>query len=336
MNVQPTPAEKDALDATWRDQSKVEGSPVDFTAQAWPGSWAMREAIDSAQLAQTIKQALGWPEWVRLYAKPALAVVAASRLARQRGLPGGVMWMAPGSGAPFGTPKDEPGVAIIRADWAPQAKSMTLAQEDIRRKGMLMVLDESATGFRLAGGGARQAFDLRPDLAMYGPQMAGGLDFAALAGTGKPPSHQAQEPSAQALAAAAGIIPRAADPATQERTAALGRALVLGLSYYCARAGLTEEVRWEGPLEMPRLDGRRIWAFMELAKEEGLGLAPVVMFDPRVAPEDAGKLIWPRLARAAARLKVLPEGEKAPLGWRDAGQVTSCRQVASILESLDQ
>jgi acetylornithine/succinyldiaminopimelate/putrescine aminotransferase len=243
--------------------------------------------------------------------------------------------MAPGSGAPFGSPQGEPGVALLRADWTPHAKAMTLAQEDIRRQGLLMVLDESATGFRLEGGGARQAFGLEPDLVMYGSQLAAGLDFAILAGTGEPPSPQAKEPKSEALSMAAGIIARAARPETQERLAALGRALVIGLNYFCAKAGLGDEVRWEGPLAMPRLDGRRIWAFMELAKEEGLSLGPVVMPDPALDPEEAAGLVWPRLARAAARLKVLPEGEKAPLGWRDAAQVSSCRQVTQILESLD-
>jgi hypothetical protein len=335
MMVQPTPAEKKALDAVWQDQSKVTGPVVDFTALAWPASWAAGEPAGADQVAQALQKTLAWPDWVRLYAKPALAVVAASRLAAERGLAKGVLWMAPGCGAPFGTPADDPGVAILRADWAPHAKSMSLAQEDIRRQGMLMVLDESTTGFRLAAGGACEVFDLSPDLAMFGSQLAGGLDFAALAGKGEPPQKQTKEPGAQALAAAAGIIPKAADPANQERLAALGRALVLGLDYYCSRAGLSDEVKWEGPLEMPRLDGRRIWAFMELAKEEGMALAPVVMLDPLLAPESAAQLVWPRLARAAARLKVLPEGEKAPLGWRDAGQLSSCRQVSSILESLD-
>jgi hypothetical protein len=335
MSLQPSPAEKEILDSIWRDQSKVKGPTVDFTSQDWPRAWGRAQSMDAASVAKALQDALGWPSWVRLYAKPALAVVAASRLAGERGLASGVLWMAPGSGAPFGSPQGEPGVAMLRADWTPHAKAMTLAQEDIRRQGLLMVLDESATGFRLQGGGAKQAFDLTPDVVMYGAQLAGGLDFAALAGIGQPPASQAKEPKPAALAMAGGIIASAARPETQERLAGLGRALVIGLNYFCARAGLDDDVRWEGPLAMPRLDGRRIWAFMELAGEEGLSLAPVIMPDPLLEPDMAAELIWPRLARAAARLKVLPEGEKAPLGWRDAGQVTSCRQVASILESLD-
>lgn len=334
MTAQPSSAERETLEAIWRDQSKVTGPPVDFTAQDWPSAWGVSNNISSDQVAQALQSALTWPSWVRLYAKPALAVVAASRLAKERGLASGVLWMAPGSGAPFGSPQSEPGVAMLRADWAPQAKAMTLAQEDIRRQELLMVLDESATGFRLEGGGARQAFELEPDMVMYGAQLAGGLDFAALAGIGESPAYQAKEPKAEALSAAAGIITRAAQPATQARLAALGRALVIGLDFFCPRAGLSDEVHWEGPLAMPRLDGRRIWAFMEVAQEEGLSLGPVIMPDPMLEPEAAAELIWPRLARAAARLKVLPEGEKAPLGWRDAGQVTSCKQVTQILESI--
>jgi len=335
MKLQPTPSEKEALDLIWRDQAKVKAPEVDFASQAWPRAWGETEALPAARVARALQDALQWPDWVALYAKPAQAILAASGLARQRGLGPGALWVAPGCGAPFGTPQGEPGVAILRADWTPQAKAMTLAQEDIRRRGLVMVLDESATAFRLAPGGARQAYELDPDLAMFGPQLAGGLDFAALAGRGEPPAGRAREPQPEALAVAAGVIARAAQPEVAQRLSDLGRALILGLEYFKARAGLDEEVRWEGPLAMPRLDGRRLWAFMELAKEEGLLLAPVVMPDPRLEPEAAAQAVWPRLARAAARLKVLPEGEKAPLGWRDAAQVSSCRQVSAILESLN-
>ncbi len=334
MIVQPSATEKQALESIWRDQAKVKGPVADFTRQDWPGAWGLAGEIEPEQVAQTLQRALGWPSWVRFYAKPAHAVLAASRLAKERGLSSGVLWMAPGSGAPFSSPQSEPGVAMLRADWAPDAEAMAQAEKDIRRRGLLMVLDESASGFRLAPGGARQAFKLNPDLALFGTQLAGGMDFAALAGTGEPPASKSKAPGAQALAMAAGIIPRAAQPATQERLTALGRALAIGLNYFCSRAGLGDEFRWEGPLAMPRLDGRRVWAFMELAKEEGLNLAPLVMPDPELPPEAAAELIWPRLARAAARLKVLPEGEKAPLGWRDAAQASSCRQVTQILESL--
>jgi hypothetical protein len=335
MSLQPTPDESKALESIWSDQAKVAGEPLDFTAQDWPSAWGSNDAVEADQVARALKEALGWPDWVRLYAKPALAVVAASRLAGERGLPSGVTWMAPGSGAPFGTPHGEPGVALLRADWTPNAQAMAQAERDIRGQGLLMVLDESATGFRLENGGAKQAFDLKPDVVMYGQQLAGGLDFAALAGTGQPPAQPAKQPGSEALSMAAGIIARAAQAETQERLAALGRALLIGLHYFCPRAGLNQEVRWEGPPAMPRLDGRRIWAFMELAKEEGLGLAPVVMPDPAAQPEQVAELLWPRIARAAARLKVLPEGEKAPLGWRDAGQVIACQQVTQILQSLD-
>ncbi len=335
MRLQPSPEDRSALEAIWSDQSKVTEPAVDFAAQAWPQAWAAPEAPPAAEVAQALQDAMGWPQWVRLYAKPALAVVAASRLAQERGLSRGVKWVAPGCGAPFGSPQDEPGVAMLRADWAPHAAAMTAAEQEIRDERLLLVLDESATGFRLSPGGARQAYGLSPDVVMFGPQLAGGLEFAALAGTGQPPAAPAKEPRPEALAAAGGIIPKAADPEVATRLEALGRALVLGLDYFCPKAGLSDEVRWEGPLAMPRLGGRRLWAFIELAKEEGLGLAPVVMPDPLVEPEAAARQIWPRLARAAARLKVLPEGEKAPLGWRDAAQTTTCRQVAQILESLD-
>ncbi len=48
--------------------------------------------------------------------------------------------------------------------------------------GVLVILDEVTTGFRLAFGGAQERFDLSPDIVTYGKVMAGGLPMGAVAG----------------------------------------------------------------------------------------------------------------------------------------------------------
>ena len=48
--------------------------------------------------------------------------------------------------------------------------------------GVVLVFDEVICGFRLALGGASEAFGVTPDLAVYGKAMAGGWPVAALAG----------------------------------------------------------------------------------------------------------------------------------------------------------
>ena len=48
--------------------------------------------------------------------------------------------------------------------------------------GVLVILDEVTTGFRIAYGGGQERFNLSPDLVAYGKAMAGGLPVGALAG----------------------------------------------------------------------------------------------------------------------------------------------------------
>jgi glutamate-1-semialdehyde 2,1-aminomutase len=48
--------------------------------------------------------------------------------------------------------------------------------------GVLLILDERLTGFRLAYGGAQERFGVMPDLATYGEIVGGGLPLGAVAG----------------------------------------------------------------------------------------------------------------------------------------------------------
>ncbi len=49
--------------------------------------------------------------------------------------------------------------------------------------GIVMIMDEVKTGFRIANGGAQQLFDIKADLATYAKAMANGYPLAAIAGT---------------------------------------------------------------------------------------------------------------------------------------------------------
>lgn len=327
MELKPTEPEKKDLTAIWRDQSPAAGRGLDFTIKAWPQELADPAGSGhppaGAEVARKLKEALKWPEWVRLYGKPSLAVVALSRLARSRGLPAGVKWVAPGTGAPFDPPRGAPGVAMLRCDWAPDGDSLVEAKNEAKNQSLMLAVDESVTGFRLSGGGACQYYGLSCDVTLFGPALAAGLDFAALAGKGDPPPQPAKEPSPKALSLALGILSAVSERGFSQRMAELGRSLVLGLRHFAARAGVSDQIRYDGgPWALPRLAGPRLWAFIQLAKEEGLALAPLVILDPTVDTKDASKLIWPRLARAAARLKALPEGAKAPQGWSEAAELT--------------
>jgi glutamate-1-semialdehyde 2,1-aminomutase len=52
-----------------------------------------------------------------------------------------------------------------------------------RKHGAISVFDEVITGFRIALGGAREYFNLRPDLSVYAKAIAGGFTMAAIGGT---------------------------------------------------------------------------------------------------------------------------------------------------------
>lgn len=49
--------------------------------------------------------------------------------------------------------------------------------------GAVSILDEVITGFRLAPGGAREYYDVTPDLSVYGKALAGGFSLSAVAGS---------------------------------------------------------------------------------------------------------------------------------------------------------
>lgn len=51
-----------------------------------------------------------------------------------------------------------------------------------REHGAVSIFDEVITGFRLALGGAREYFNLRPDLSVYGKAIAGGFTLSAVGG----------------------------------------------------------------------------------------------------------------------------------------------------------
>jgi glutamate-1-semialdehyde-2,1-aminomutase len=55
-------------------------------------------------------------------------------------------------------------------------------REVCRECGVIFVMDEVITGFRLAYGGGQERFDIEPDLATYGKIIGGGLPVGAVAG----------------------------------------------------------------------------------------------------------------------------------------------------------
>ena len=110
--------------------------------------------------------------------------------------------------------------------------------------GALLIFDEVMTGFRIAWGGARERFDVVPDLTTLGKVIGGGLPVAAYGGRRElmeqiapsGPVYQAGTLSGNPLAMAAGIATlRALTPEVHDSIAACTARLVHGLRGAAAR-----------------------------------------------------------------------------------------------------
>jgi glutamate-1-semialdehyde 2,1-aminomutase len=95
----------------------------------------------------------------------------------------------------------------------PQPEFLSALQELCRAHGVLFILDEVMTGFRVAPGGAQEYWDLDPDITCLGKVIGGGLPVGAYAGK-KPvmetvapagPMYQAGTLSGNPLAMTAGL-----------------------------------------------------------------------------------------------------------------------------------
>lgn len=112
----------------------------------------------------------------------------------------------------------------------------------------ILVYDEVMTGFRVARGGARQKYAIKPDLTLLGKIVGGGLPAAAYGGRGdlmesvspSGPVYQAGTLSGNPLAMAAGLATLRAieeDATLYERLEAKGAALEKGIAEAIARRG---------------------------------------------------------------------------------------------------
>jgi glutamate-1-semialdehyde 2,1-aminomutase len=68
------------------------------------------------------------------------------------------------------------GVIPPDRDYLKQVRELT------RKHGILFILDETVTGFRIAPGGCQEYYGIEPDLTIFGKALGGGLPVAALAG----------------------------------------------------------------------------------------------------------------------------------------------------------
>ena len=171
-------------------------------------------------------------------------------------------------------------------------------QDLCRKHGVLFILDEVMTGFRLARGGAQEVYGLRPDLTTFGKVVGGGMPLAAYGGRrdimGKVapegPIYQSGTLSGNPLAVAAGMacLRALSAPGTYERLDQIGRELEAGLRGEARGAGVVIHINRVGSMftvffsENPvydyttakKADTARYGRFFHAMLEQGVYLPP--------------------------------------------------------------
>lgn len=182
------------------------------------------------------------------------------------------------------------GVILPDDDFWPRVRQLTTVH------GVVLILDEVISGFRLAPGGGAQYFGVVPDLATYGKALAGGWPVAALAGradlmnlisagVNHSGTFNAYLPGLAAVIAAQQAL---AEPGVYRRVADHGLALQRGLLDISARAGVPMQIQGlpmafhlsfgdHGPAraftDLAGLDAARYHAFSHVLAAHGVWVA---------------------------------------------------------------
>jgi glutamate-1-semialdehyde 2,1-aminomutase len=152
--------------------------------------------------------------------------------------------------------------------------------------GVLLLVDEIITGFRLARGGAQEHFGVTADLATYSKVVGGGLPLGVIAGTDRvmsvlgttgDPARDRREKayfggtfngSVPAMAVGIAVLSHLeAHPDTYARLNAMGERLRAGLRAVAAEEGYPITVLGEGSLFMTRFVAREVRSTRDLAGE---------------------------------------------------------------------
>jgi glutamate-1-semialdehyde 2,1-aminomutase len=191
--------------------------------------------------------------------------------------------------------------------------------------GVLLVLDEVMTGFRVHRGGAQALYGVRPDLSCFGKVIGGGLPAAAYGGRADlmdrvAPAgrvYQAGTLSGNPLAMRAGLATLALldGPGAYDRLEAIGAELARGLAAAAERAGAEVVVQRVGSMltvfftnepvtdlaSAKRADTARFARFFHAMLARGVALPPSqfeAMFVSLAHGEDEVRITLDAAARA--------------------------------------
>ncbi|HKQ65601.1 MAG TPA: aspartate aminotransferase family protein [Methylomirabilota bacterium] len=145
----------------------------------------------------------------------------------------------------------------------PQPGFLAGLRELTAELGVLLIFDETVTGFRLAYGGAQEYYGVRPDLATFGKALGGGYPIGVVAGRADVLDLVREDRlgedryvwfassvggNAISAAAALATLAELSRAGTYPRLFALGESLRAGLRSVLKDEGFTAQVQGDGPL----------------------------------------------------------------------------------------
>ena len=145
----------------------------------------------------------------------------------------------------------------------PQPGFLAGLRELTAELGVLLIFDETVTGFRLAYGGAQEYYGVRPDLATYGKALGGGYPIGVVAGRADVLDLVREDRLGEAryvwfassiggnavsATAAVATLTELRRPGTYARLFELGETLRGGLRSVLKEEGVTAQVQGDGPL----------------------------------------------------------------------------------------
>ena len=145
----------------------------------------------------------------------------------------------------------------------PQPGFLAGLRELTAELGVLLIFDETVTGFRLAYGGAQEYYGVRPDLATYGKALGGGYPIGVVAGRADVLDLVREDRLGEAryvwfassiggnavsTTAAVATLTELRRPGTYPRLFELGETLRGGLRSVLKEEGVTAQVQGDGPL----------------------------------------------------------------------------------------
>lgn len=149
-------------------------------------------------------------------------------------------------------------------------------QEICRRYGIVLILDEVITGFRLDLSGAQGYLGLTPDLATFGKAMAGGFPVSCLAGKKELMNLIAEgtvnhsgtlNSNVMAMAATWATISVLENKGVYERLFQLGQQLMDGLKELMQEKGIETRIKGPGPMfHLAFTDGQPIYDYRSFVK----------------------------------------------------------------------